>query len=328
MLMLFSACTVAKYTTDYAITQNILLPPTGQLAHVVESGEGLDNLFVLGEETIPNPSVAPDFLAVRGGQLGAQYAVWLGYDTLAVFWHWEQSCDTCDYYASTIKTINSKDEPVLPVERKLRKAYSDLKVSIKFLHHAIYLLNPESMPLQDRILAIEFYDNHDSALVATAWFDWNEQLDSLVGDKFVVNRFMNAQPIGFLKQTGPAWQSYFNPQLGVLRRRNDEQAVMYRIVAEPDNSFSVFGYAGGSALRLTTAYYGMHDWALGSPQKGNPYQVDFKLDANYRVWYMHIKDKRTGGLFENHVRIYYRSEDDNLPTQWRWPIYYLARTEP
>jgi len=89
VLVLLAGCTAAKYTKDYSITQNLLLPPTGQLAHVVESGEGLDQLFVLGEETIPNPGVAPDFLAVRGGQLGAQYALWLGYDTLAVFWHWE-----------------------------------------------------------------------------------------------------------------------------------------------------------------------------------------------------------------------------------------------
>ena len=329
LMVLLTACTGYRYTTDYPITQNLLLPPTGHTALIMQDGLGLGEFFVIGEESIPNYGVEPDFLAFRGGQLGAHRAVWLGYDTVAKFWHWQQSCDTCDYYASIIETANSSTKSIVNRERVLRKKYSDLNVDIYFSHHVIYLVHPDSIPPADRVMAIGVYDNKVSALLASAWFDWNEQLDSVWGDEFVVDRFMRAQPIGFLKQTGKSWKSHFSMQTGVLRRKNENARMSYRIVPKPEESYTVYGLFYGRQVKLYTVYYGMHDLTIGSTKNyANPYQVEYRIDEESRVSYMHIKDNLTGGLFENHVRIYYRPETDSLPIHWRWPNYFLARNKP
>ena len=178
-------------------------------------------------------------------------------------------------------------------------------------------------------MAIEIYNWEDKELKTTIQFDWNEQIDTIIGDPFVAKRFLALQPIGFMKQRNSDWQSYYRVSENILRRKNVKHGLRYRIKPDKrsDESLNV-NVRGEVFANLVTTYYGHHDWSIGSTSADNKYQVDYRFDQEGRIGYMYIKNKVYGGLFSNHVRIYYRPEPTSFPESWHWGILLLDRFQP
>lgn len=327
--LVLTSCYTSKYTADIAPPYYLLLPPTSNMAQVIFSGNSLTNHIVIGYDSVAHYSAEPEFLAFYGQQFGAEKVMWLKVDTVADFYTWKQSCDTCDWYLSKIGQANSATKSIADTWAELKNKYDDVSRQTYYLHHVFLLAQPDSILPADRVLAIEIYDADDVALLSTIKFDWNEQVDTIEGDAFAAKRFLAVQPIGFYKQTNRDWQSYYNPNTNVLKRKNEKSNIFYRI--EPDleapDSFRVF-VSGGLYSRLTTIYYGQHDWTVGSASQNSSYLVDFTFDREGRIGYMYIKNRLYGGQFENHVRIYYRPMGNAYPQAWLWSTYWLATQQP
>jgi hypothetical protein len=329
LLLLLSSCYSSYYRTDSAPRFHLQLEPTGQLAQLIYDGAGLSDHIVIGYDSVRHYSTKPDFLQFYAQYFGAQKVMWLSVDTVAEFYTWKRSCDTCDWYRKYLGRANSSDKNIGKEWRLLKEMYGDVDKHISYLHHAAFLVHPDSLYPVDRIMAIEIYDDNDEELLTTLRFDWNEQVDTIVGDPFVASRFLALQPIGFLKQRNPNWNSYYSKQNNVLRRKNDKTGIRYRIKPDRESteSFNVF-VQGEVHTKLLTVYYGNHDWSVGATQQTNPYQVDYKFDREGRMGYMKIKNQVFGGQFENHVRIYYRPNSTSYPENWHWGKYLLAKYQP
>ncbi len=329
LLLLLSSCYSSYYSTDSAPRFHLQLQPTGQLAQLIYDGAGLANHIVIGYDSVWHYSTEPDFLQFYAQHFGAQKVMWLSVDTVAEFYTWKRACDTCDWYRKFLGRANSSDKVIGKEWRELKEMYGEVDKYISYLHHAVFLVNPDSLYPVDRVMAIEIYDDRDEKLLSTLKFDWNEQLDTVIGDPFVAKRFLALQPIGFLKQRNTEWKTYFSKQSNILRRLNDKTGIRYRIKPDKESteSFNVF-VQGEVFTRLLTVYYGNHDWTVGSIHKNNPYQVDYTFDQQGRMGYMQIKNQVFGGEFENHVRIYYRPDATAYPENWKWGRYLLAKYQP
>ena len=329
LLLLLSSCYSSHYSTDSAPRFHLQLQPTGKLAQLIYDGAGLANHIVIGYDSVWHYSTEPDFLQFYAQHFGAQKVMWLSVDTVAEFYTWKRVCETCDWYRKSLGRANSSDKVIGKEWRELKEMYGEVDKYISYLHHAVFLINPDSLAPVDRIMAIEIYNEKDDELLGTLNFDWNEQLDTVIGDPFVAKRFLAVQPIGFLKQRNPGWKTYFSKQSNVLRRINDNTSIRYRVKPDKESteSFNVFVH-GEVFTRLLTVYYGNHDWTVGSTQSNNPYQVDYTFDQQGRMGYMHIKNQVFGGEFKNHVRIYYRPDATSYPENWKWGRYLLAKYQP
>lgn len=333
LLLIIQACAWTNpasriYENDVSIAHNLVLPATGGRALVVKDGVGLADYIVIGEETIESSVSDPSFLAERGGLFGAQRVIWLGCDSIYEFWRWQRDCDSCGYYRFLVFSVSSLDTNLHLVKQNILAYEPDINLRKTFLHKAIYLFNPDSIPPIERIKAIEIYDENDQTLLASAFFDWNEQLDSVSGNALYVKQFLDMQPIGFLKQTNENWKSAYDKQMGVLTRINKQGNIAYRILPLSDESYKVTYSDGYNYLQLATVYYGNHDWVVGSTSSGNPYLVDFQVDNQSRIGYMKISNRMNQAAKTNVVRIYYRSIYESYPEKWRWANYYFNRFQP
>jgi hypothetical protein len=329
LLFLLTSCYSSYYRTDSSPRYHLQLQPTGKLAQLIYDGAGLSDHIVIGYDSVRHYAAEPDFLSFYAQNFGAQKVMWLSVDTVAEFYIWKRSCDTCDWYRKFIGRVNSSNKNIGEEWKARKKRHGDVDKHIYYMHHAVLLVHPDSLYPVDRVVAIELYDEDDDSLEATITFDWNEQIDTIIGDPYVAKRFLALQPIGFLKQRNTDWQSYFSQQTNVLRRKNQKTGIRYKIKPDKNSTESFEVFLNGEVFtRLHTVYYGNHDWTVGSSYRDNPYQVDYRFDRQGRMGYMHIKNEVFGGRFENHVRIYYRPSQNVFPENWSWGQFLLARYQP
>ena len=71
---------------------------------------------------------------------------------------------------------------------------------------SLFLIHPDSVRLTDRVMQVEVYDEGDSTLLATAYFNRLEQLSKVTGDKSKFMGWFEKQPLFFMRQHNTDWQ--------------------------------------------------------------------------------------------------------------------------
>jgi hypothetical protein len=304
LVVLLHSCTSHLYITDQSSNKKFQLPAQEKPAMVQSSVIGLGNYLILSEDEFLTPSKNKLMLAQRAAQMGASHVYIMEFDS--------------NYYY----VPNSYNQEV-------RKMYE---------YTSLFLIHPDSLKLEDRVMQVEIYDEGDSTLMATGFFDHKEQLTKIIGDKTTFNSWFQKQPLFFMRQHNNKWKYFLNEPQNRLIRLHSTTNTEYVIIPETVDEFKVKLKTPTRHLLLITKYYGQHDWTIGSLHNQTAYFVEYKLDQLARVTHMKVSESvpntvsyathgnaREIASLKYRVHIYYRPTIEDWPSDWTVRNYFNSK---
>ena len=322
LLFALTSCAANSFVPEQEESANLILFPAARPAELVTEPIGLDDYLVISEEQVSLFYDSPEYLEQRGMLIGAQKALLLKQEKTHETRVVKRYCWGCLLLDVALITANSYMAGTITGVPNIDYGY-ETEVDINnYNYHVVYLIHPDSISLPDKVRAVEFYDAADKELLATAYFDWNEQLQRIDGSAKLPLFWLNTQPLGFMNQHNERWQSRYNEKKNMLFRYNTDLGYNYKIRPQGADEYDVEVTAATREINLLTIYYGQHDWTVGSTDKSNPLRIDYYLDNLGRMYYMKVVDSWSGTPTQYHVRIYYRDSDETFPEAWRWRSYH------
>jgi len=315
------ACSAPKLLPEVQQKDMLVLPPAANLPEVRTVPHGLEEYLVLREEKVNLYQREPNFVQLRGQEMGAQVVLQLQVDQNSQFRTINKYCWGClllDVALVSATAVVTKSVPSMP---NIDYGYQEEVQVTNYFYHLVYLIHPDSIRLPDKVRMVEFYDADDKLLLGTAHFDWNEQLQKIDGSTTVPLAWLNLQPIGFMHQIGSDWENEYNENKEELKRYNVALGYQYKIRATGLDEYRVHVDAPTKDITLLTLYYGQHDWTISCDDKENPLRFDYYLDNIGRMHHMTVTDAWSGKIKKYNVRIYYREATDTFPEEWRWRSY-------
>ncbi len=321
LLVSFAACSAPKYLPEVHEKDMLVLPPGANLPEVRTEPHGLGDYIVLREEKVSLYLRQPNFVQLRGQEMGAQVVLQLQANQESQLRTINKYCWGClllDVAVASATIMVTKSVPELP---SFDYAYQEDVEVVNYFYHLVYLIHPDSVRLPDKVKMVEFYDAEDKVLQSTAYFDWNEQLQKIDGSATLSLEWLNLQPLGFMHQNSTDWELEFNENKEELKRYNAATAYRYKIHATSLDAYRVQVDAPQKRITLLTLYYGQHDWTISTADKENPLRIDYYLDSFGRMNHMSVTDSWSGKIKKYNVRIYYREATETFPEEWRWRSY-------
>lgn len=321
LFLLIIGCTSPKYLAEPRETANIILAVEKRPAQLLLQPVGLEDYVVIGEENLSLFLKNPKYITERARLMGAQKALLLNTDSVHERQTVKRYCWGCLVLDVAIATAGAYSSGSINQLPSFNYGYTEEVSMRSYRYHVIYLIHPDSIVLPDKIRAVEFYDKNDEYLISTAYFNWNEQLESIEGNPVVAQAWLNTQPLGFMLQRDGSWMSGYNESSNSLNRYNTKNGYRYRIKPMTNDGYTVEMKTKKKNIKLATLYYGQHDWTVANKSKLALLQIDYDLDDKGRMHYMKVVDSLDDAPLRYHVRIYYRDNNEKFPESWRWRSY-------